>query len=297
MNPFLKTAILALVLGSSLPPCLHAEPLETLTWNLEWFPGGRPKAKQADKDKQFGAIEAVMSKLKPDIFLAQEVTDEEAFKKLVATMPGMEVDVYSRFPASDSDSFGSQQCGIASNLKANSASFESFKPTENLPHLSRGFAFAALEHPDGGLIMLYSIHLKSNRGSETPEGEKEVANIRREAVRQILAHKADMEKRFAGQKILGWVVAGDFNTNHDGQFPECTAVADFVSAGFHNTWDSTPKEERLTWHNSPWDKKFKPTTFDYMLSTGFKETQAKVIPRVSRTTSDHDPVMLMLEKK
>jgi len=123
-----------------------------------------------------------------------------------------------------------------------------------------------------------------------------VANTRRESVRQILSHKAEMEKRFDGQKILGWIVAGDFNSNHDGQFPGCTAIADFVSAGFHNTWDTTPKEERLTWHNSPWDKKFKPTTFDYILTTGFRESQAKAIT-VSRYTSDHNPVMLLLEAK
>jgi endonuclease/exonuclease/phosphatase (EEP) superfamily protein YafD len=279
-----------------LPTKICAEPLKALTWNIEWFPGGRPDAKQAEIDKQFAAVQAELSKTKPDIFLAQEITDEGAFKKLVASMPGMKVDVFSRSPEPGSDKIGSQQCCIASNLKADSAFFEPFKPTENLPNLRRGFAFAALEHPDGGLIMVYSVHLKSNRGSDTPEGEQDVANTRAESARQILAHIGEMKKRFAGRKILGWMVAGDFNTNHDGQFPKCTAIADFVKAGFRNTWEKTPKEQRLTWHNSPWDKKFKPTTFDYMLTVGFKEVEAKAIT-VSRDTSDHDPVMLMLEAK
>ncbi len=292
----LKSAILTLSAGLLLAPGLHAEPVKALTWNIEWFPGTHPKPNQAEKDKQFAAVKSKLSKLKPDIFLAQEVTDGDAFKKLIATMPGMKVDVVSRFFEPDSKTPGPQQCCIASNLKADSAFFESFKPTKNLPNLRRGFAFAALEHPDGGLIMLYSVHLKSNRGSDTPEGEQDVANTRAESVRQILAHKTEMEKRYAGKKIIGWLIAGDFNTNHDNQFPKCTAVADLVEAGFHNTWDTTPKDQRLTWHNSPWDKKFKPTTFDYMLTMGFKETQAQLI-KASRNTSDHDPVMLFLEGK
>lgn len=297
MIKFLKSTILTICLSPGLPTSLHAEPLKTMTWNIEWFPGGRPNASQAEKDKQFAAVQSLLAKHKPDILLAQEVTDEEAFRKLVASMPGMKVDVFSRFLESDSVTVGPQQCCIASNLKADSAFFEPFKPTTNLPNLRRGFAFAALEHPADGLIMIYSVHLKSNRGSETPTGEEDVAATRAESVRQILAHKAEMEKRYAGRKILGWIVGGDLNTNHDSQFPKCTVIADFAKAGFHNSWNTTPKERRLTWHNGPWDKKFKPTTFDYILTSGIKETQAMMIPGVSRETSDHDPVMLLLEKE
>ena len=105
-----------------------------------------------------------------------------------------------------------------------------------------------------------------------------------------------MEKRYAGRKIMGWIIGGDFNTNHDGQFPKCTAVADLVKAGFFNTWDKTPKEERLTWFPNRFTPQFKPTTFDYMLTIGFKETQAKAVP-VSRKASDHNALMLMLEAK
>jgi endonuclease/exonuclease/phosphatase family metal-dependent hydrolase len=288
--------LIAAAFGIALPANLNAEPIKALAWNIEWFPGGRPYAKSAERKKQADAVAAELAKIKPDILLAQEVTKGYAFEALVATMPGMKVNVFSNFLESDGKTPASQQCAIASNLKANSAFFESFKPTENLPNLRRGFAFAALEHPDGGLIMLYSVHLKSNHGSDTPKGEKDVANTRAESVRQIIAHKADMEKRFSDQKIIGWLIGGDFNTNHDNQFTMCTAVADLVKAGFHNTWDSTPREQRLTWHNNPGDDRFKPTTFDYMMTMGFKETQAKAIS-VSRDTSDHDPVMLLLEPK
>lgn len=292
LRPFLSLAI-----SLALSSVLHAEPLKAVTWNIEWFPGGRPNASKGEQYKQTKEVSEQLGKMDPDIFLAQEVTDGKAFEKLVSSLPGMKVDVFSKFLEPDGRTVGQQQCAIASKLKAHSAWFEQFKPTKSLPNLRRGFAFAALEHPEGGLMMLYSVHLKSNRGSDTPEGEKDVADTRAESARQLIAHKAAMEKKFAGEKIIGWMIAGDFNTNHDGQFPMCTAVADLVKAGFHNSWDTTPGEDRLTWRNDPRDTRFKPTTFDYMLTSGFKETQAKMVPGVSIETSDHAPVGILLEPK
>jgi len=289
--------LLAAVLGLFIPAQLSAEPLKLLSWNIEWFPGGNPKPKEEEKTQQTKWVEEQLAAIQPDIFLAQEITDEIAFEKVVSAMPGkLTMHVCSRFVNHESNDLSPQQCAIASNLKADSAFFENFKPNAKLPHLSRGFAFAALEHPEGGLIMIYSVHLKSNRGSETPEGEQSVADTRAESVRQILSHKAEMEKRYAGRKIMGWLIGGDFNTNHDGQFTKCTAVADLVKGGFSNTWDKTPKEERHTWFPNEFTPQFKATTFDYVMTIGFKETQAKAVP-VSRDASDHDALMLMLELK
>ena len=215
-QPFLSIAF-----GLLLSSAIHAEPLKAITWNLEWFPGGRPFAKKAEREEQIKGVTSEFKKMAPDIFLAQEISYGKSFEELVASVPDLKVDVISKFLDYDGESPGKQQCAIASNLKANSAWYESFKPSKALPNLRRGFAFAALEHPDGGLIMVYSVHLKSNRGSDTPEGEKDVADTRAESARQIIAHKAEMEKKFDGEKIVGWLLGGDFNTNHDGQFPMC----------------------------------------------------------------------------
>lgn len=288
---------LAAGLGLFLSTGLNAEPLKALSWNIEWFPGGRPNASEKEQDAQTKLVADELAKIQPDIFLAQEITNEMAFAKLVAAMPGkMAVHVTSRFVNHETKDLAPQQVAIASNLKADSAFFENFKPNESLPHLSRGFAFAALEHPDGGLIMIYSVHLKSNRGSDTPEGEQSVADTRAESVKQILSHKAEMEKRYQGRKIMGWLIGGDYNTNHDGQFKKCTAIADLMKGGLQNTWDETPKEQRHTWHSNEFTPQFKPTTFDYLMSSGFKKSQAKAVP-VSREASDHDGVLLMLEPK
>lgn len=288
------TKPIILLLSITLSGFVQAAPLKAMTWNIEWFPGGRPNASKSEQETQMKLAGQVLKEVSPDILLLQEVTDEQAVQTLVNNLPGYKVNVFSQFVERDSDKPGRQQCAIASRLKADSAWFEPFAITENLPNLRRGFAFAALEHPAGGLIMVYSIHLKSNRGSHTPEGEKDVAETRAESIRQIIAHKAAMEKRFADKSIRGWLVGGDFNTNHDDQFPICTAVADLVDAGFHNSWDSTPRKDRLTWHNHPEDTRFKPTTFDYMMTDGFKKVQAFVPKNVPRESSDHDPVVILL---
>ena len=288
-----KTAILGIFLCS----LLCAEPLKTMAWNLQWFPGGRPYAKKAEQLKQIEGAKEILADQSPDILLAQELRYRSAFEKLVANVPGMKTHVFSNFLEADGETPARQQCAIASKLKADSAWFETFKPSKGLPNLRRGFAFAALEHPDGGLIMIYSVHLKSNYGSDTPEGEKDVAATRAESVKQLITHKAAMEEKFAGKKIRGWVIGGDFNTNHDGQFSICTAIEDLVKAGFHNSWNETPKKDRLTWRTAPGYKRFKPTTFDYLLTIGFEKTQASMVPDVPLEVSDHAPILIDLSVK
>jgi endonuclease/exonuclease/phosphatase family metal-dependent hydrolase len=276
---------------------LHANALRTVSWNIEWFPGLRPNAGVEARNAHIAAIKPELARIDPDLFLAQEITDAKAFEEILAAVPGLKLHVISDFRL-DEGRGPFQQQAIASKLEAHSAWFEAFEDVESLPALRRGFAFAALKHPDGGLIMVYCLHLRSNLGSHIPERAQNIAEIRRESIRQILAHKEEMKtSRFAGEQIVGWVLGGDFNTNHDGDFPLCTVVSDVVSAGFHNSWNATPKEQRLTWRSDPDPEKrrFEPITFDYVFTKGFKPVQAKILD-VPRALSDHSPVGILLEK-
>lgn len=289
---------LAAALGLFIPASLGAEPLKVVAWNIEWFPGLRAGASEGEQYKHIMAVEPALAEISPDILLAQEITDQRSMEKLCATA-GLKLHVMSRFIDANTGEPGLQQQAIASKLEAHSAWFEDFKPSADLPNLRRGFAFAALRHPDGGLIMVYSVHLKSNGGSDRPGGEEDIARTRRESIKQILTHKADMEKtKFAGETIIGWIVGGDMNTNHDGQFPLCTAVKDTVAGGFHNTWEGVEKKDRLTWRSDPDPEKrrFDPTTFDYIFTIGFKPTKARILD-VPRVLSDHSPLAVMLEKE
>jgi endonuclease/exonuclease/phosphatase family metal-dependent hydrolase len=290
-------AWLCCLLGLSSMRPLQAEPLRAVSWNIEWFPGLRPKADAEAVATHIAAIKPELAKIDPDILLLQEITEQKALEEALAAVPGLKLHVMSHFKSDDRKPPFQQQA-IASKLEAHSAWFEAFRENEALPSLRRGFAFAALKHPQGGLIMVYSVHLKSNHGSETPEGEKDIAETRKESIRQILAHKEAMTRtKFAGENIVGWVIGGDFNTNHDGSFPLCTAVPNLVAAGFHNSWNATPKEKRLTWRSDPdpAERRFQPITFDYLFTMGFRPMQASILD-VPRALSDHSPLGILLEK-
>ena len=293
---FLPFVLCALGLFPVVP--LDAEPLRAVSWNIEWFPGLTPRASDEAKMEHIAAIKPHLARIDPDILLAQEITEEEAFNEILAVVPGLKLHVISNFQ-SEGRRNPIQQLAIASKLEAHSAWYEPFAQIEDFHELHRGFAFAALKHPEGGLIMCYSVHLRSNHGSDTPEGAKRVADIRKESIRQILAHKEEMEKtRFAEEEIVGWVLGGDFNTNHDNSFPLCTVVSDVVAAGFHNSWNKTPKAERLTWRSDPdpAERRFDPITFDYIFTIGFKPVQSKILD-VPRALSDHSPLGMLLEKE
>jgi endonuclease/exonuclease/phosphatase family metal-dependent hydrolase len=142
--------------------------------------------------------------------------------------------------------------------------------------------------------MIYGNHLKSNSGGNSDEGAKRNADMRNEQVKQLLAHKETIEKAYSNQDVAGWIVAGDFNTNHDGQFPLDHVIQTMTDGGYFNTWKNTPKEKRLTWRSEP-GSKFEPTTFDYIFTQGIQETDAFILD-VPRETSDHSPIGIRIVK-
>lgn len=286
--PVLRRSLLAafFTLTASM---LHAgEVLKVIAWNIEWLPGHRPTASAREAEKHMRESQAALKKLNPDIFIGLEMRDWAAFNELVSAVPGLTTHVVSNFVDPTTGEIRNQQIGIASKLTCRAASWEIWKA--NVPNTSRGFSFAAVEQKDGGLLMVYGNHLKSNRGEES-----EVALMRNDQTKQLIAHREVVEKAFTGKKIAGWILAGDFNTNHDNQFPLCNVVRDLTAAGFHNTWATTPQKDRLTWRGDNFGK-YKPTTFDYIFTLGLGEPRA-VILETPRSVSDHHAIGIPLPQK
>lgn len=291
MQKFLRLALCGIALLIPVSQ-LAAEPLKYVSWNLEWFPGHRPTASAKEADAHMKAAQDALKKINPDIFVGVEIHDWAAFDQLVSAVPGLNCHVVSNFCDPLTGEIRPQQIGIASKLKCHAALWETW--VANVPEMSRGFSFVALEDPAGGLLMVYGNHLKSNRGSDDEAGAKNVATMRDEQAKQLLAHREKMKKAFAKDTIVGWIASGDFNTNHDNQFPFCHAVKILTDGGFTNTWANTPKEKRLTWHPDP-KSKFQPTTFDYIFTEGLKPTDAVMI-KVPDGVSDHSPISITVEK-
>ena len=267
-----------------------AADLKFVVWNIEWFPGLRPTASAEEAAAHMKACQAELVKMDPDIFVAEEIHDWAAFNELVSAVPGLTTHVVSSFTDPNTGELRPQQIGIASKLPCHGAWWEPWKA--NVPNISRGFSFAALGAPDG-LLMVYGNHLKSNGGSERPGVAKAIAQMRAEQANQLLAHRKQIQAAFKNQKISGWIAAGDFNTNHDRQFPLCKVAELMTKGGYTNTWAHTPKEKRLTWRSEP-DGRFEPTTFDYIFTAGIKPAEAFII-EVPRELSDHYPVGLTIK--
>lgn len=267
----------------------NAEPVKIVAMNLEWFPGQKPRPHWISSWRHINKVKAALSEVSPDILIATEVCDADTFRSVLKSSIGLDLHVISNFvDVEDGGDRRNQQIAIASRYKAFAGWAEPWKQT--MENLRRGFSFAALENPfTGRLLLVYGLHLKSNRGA-TPELQQMNYDIRDASIAQLIAHMNKMETQFSEKGIDGWIVAGDFNTNHDGRFGD-HVVAMLEAAGFHNTWKKTAPENRHTWKSRG---PFASTTFDYIMTRGLSEQEA-VIHVTNDSVSDHNAVVLTVE--
>ncbi len=174
-----------------------------------------------------------------------------------------------------------QQLAIASKWQAESAWSDSFKRSAVTP--PRGFSFVAI--PRGKtMLLVYSVHFKSNRGEATSNISK-----REEAARQLLAHAAEMEIAYADSGKVVTVIAGDFNTDPtDARFASEGTFA-LLKDKFVWAWEGVPFPERVT---NPANGRYPDACFDGFLVKGAKVVSCKPIPIAG--VSDHFPAILAI---
>ena len=261
--------------------------IRIITWNVEWYPGKfrKPTPEQEASHRQ--VVASSLAKMNPDIFLAQEIRDWESFNELCQAVPGLRPATVSAFVAEDTGEYWPQQVAIASKLPVVAAWAEPWKAGAEIQP-RRGFAAAALRLEDGRLLLVYSLHLKSNR-SASPEQAELNFRTRDESIRQLLDHVKQMETVVFPGHIAGVVLGGDFNTNGDGQFGD-HVVAMLREAGFHHTWEGVAAEKRPTWRGN---QQFSPATFDHFFTRGLPKSRARML-KVPEEASDHQPVLLRI---
>jgi endonuclease/exonuclease/phosphatase family metal-dependent hydrolase len=217
----------------------EGEAFRIATWNLEWFPGGKPNSSQPERLVHMSAAKDALIDIRPDILCLQEVRDWDSVVDLVSILPNSQTLVASRFrEMGSSGPLSIQQTAIASNRPAESAWSESFKPSPATP--PRGFSFAAIRQGKT-LLLIYSVHFKSNRGDATSNIGK-----REQAARQLLAHVAEMERAYSGSARVVTIIAGDFNTDPtDARFASEGTFA-LLRDKFVWSWENVPLSERVT---------------------------------------------------
>jgi endonuclease/exonuclease/phosphatase family metal-dependent hydrolase len=260
--------------------------LSVVCWNIEWFPGREPGASNSQAKDHAKTVKKELTKINPDILLAQEIRDWDAFIDLCSAVPDLQVAAVSHYL--QGRAVGKQQTAIASKLPVVAAWYDNWKPAEDQP--PRGYTAAVVQIPGTeNLLLVYSLHLKSNR-AKGPQDTKSNYAQREESARQLLAHVKEMEGNAFKERIVGVIVGGDFNTNHDGQFEDET-IDILTKAGFANTWDGVSRKRRETWIGGG---NYEPTTFDYIMTKGLGSPRADLID-VPEEASDHRPVALEID--
>ncbi|WP_246145734.1 endonuclease/exonuclease/phosphatase family protein [Brevifollis gellanilyticus] len=89
-----------------------------MTWNLEWYPGKKPGATQAERDAHVAEVSAVLPQFRADVIILQEVRNANAAERLARLLPGFSVHVTSRFKDSFNGAKGEQQIAILSRFLA-----------------------------------------------------------------------------------------------------------------------------------------------------------------------------------
>lgn len=246
-------------------------------WNIQWFPGRHPNASASSEQRQIAAVRRDIRQLDGDIIGMEEVRDFSNATIAVAPLSGFKVDVVSNFPPREDQNVG-QQVAIASRFPAMSAWYERWKSAGALTP-PRGFAFAAYEVVPSHLLLVYVLHMKSNRGEIT----EDIA-IREEAMRQLTAHMVAMNSAYEKLGTLTWIVGGDFNTAPDeDRFARETTLRMLTRSGFSWSWEGVPFSNRIT---VPADKFYPAACFDHIFFRGVKLDSAHVIS-TSPQSSDH----------
>lgn len=268
---------------------LADDTIRVTTWNMEWFPAGKPTKVAAEIEEQrIQAAANVIEILNPDVLLRQEVRDWETCEKLAKAVKSLryQVAVVSAFKE-----FGSvtwQQEAILAKQPAES-SWSAPWTTKGTVDPPRGYAFATFRF-GGQLVAFYSVHLKSNliRGGDVAK-QAQLNILKRElAASQLMAHVDEIPKKLTGLRSI--VVGGDLNTNVDqADFNAEKTLGIFNATGFLNSFGALPLVKRIT---HPGTAQFPDATFDYIFTKGLKPVGA---PEVTPSNlSDHWPVTVEL---
>jgi endonuclease/exonuclease/phosphatase (EEP) superfamily protein YafD len=246
-------------------------------WNVQWFPGRRPNAKRAEERQQINAVHNDIKELHADIIGLEEMRDFAHAAVAVQPLAGFKVDVCANFPAREGQA-EAQEVAIASRLQPLNAWAEEFKRAGALTP-PRGFAFAAYEIAPRTLLMVYDVHLKSNRGDIL-----ENIQIREESVRQLRSHMNSMQMAYGNLGGITWFIGGDFNTAmEDKRFATETSLRSLLRNGFLWAWQNTPAGSRQT---LPPSRDFPAACFDHIFYRGATLREARVV-NTSAQSSDH----------
>jgi len=270
-----------------------SQDIKLVTWNIEWYPGGNSFASGEDRQLQRMFVAEEIKKIQPTILASQEIKDWESFYDVCKEVPGLRPVTVSYFPREELGNYWPQQIAIGSKLRVQAAWCEPWKKSPEGANIKlssgeesvlprRGFAVAALYLPNSDdVLLVYSVHLKSNRVEEGSTSDDNYT-MREESARQLVEHTKYLENFLFKNKVAGIVVTGDFNTNEDGEFQDDTLKI-LRDAGFYHTWQGVPQDQRITWGGN---SKHQKACLDHVFTKYLEKPETQIL-NTSPKASDH----------
>lgn len=251
--------------GLALPPASQSQPIlekprrlpeSVATWNLQWFPGNRPKPTTAQRDWHERQTAKTIQRLDPDLLLFQEVVDTKALERVGQAYPWQVISSFQR--AGDEDpALPIQNVAILSKVPIRESwevGFHFLPLTPDRP--VRGFLAARLGTKKNGMVV-YTLHLKSNRGG------REASAKRRERAMEYL--RKDWERRGLDPGNDAILVAGDFNCSlKNPEFAEEQTIRGLLKEGWISVAEGVPWPEAATVRPDPFGR-YPATDFDHIL--------------------------------
>lgn len=303
------TALLLVWLGWVLLPANAARAQQAASparvrftfWNVQWFPGRQPDAGEVARARHVAAVAPVVRRLNPDVLGLEEVADADAVRRLTDGLPGdYRVDVVTDFRRETTQRGEGeptrQQIALASRLPLVRAGWEPWRPGAGGVQPRRGFALAVYRPAPGQVLVVYGLHLKSNRFDE-PGGAAANERMRAESVRQLLAHARATAAACAPLGAVTVVFGGDFNTSlDDPRFDAEDSLRALLRDRYRWAWQHVPPAARIT---LPGSGHYPDATFDHVF---FRPSAAAASARLlgagveptGYECSDHRPVTVTL---
>lgn len=289
--------------GLPLPPASQGQPTvekpgrlpeSMATWNLQWFPGNRPKPSEAGRNWHQQEVAKMIRKLDADLLLVQEVVDREVLVQLTQEYPWKVVSNFKRAGDEDAD-LPVQNVAILSKVPIRESwevGFHALPLTPDRP--VRGFLAARLGTRKSG-ITAYTVHLKSNRGG------REASALRREQSMEYM--RKDWQKRGLDPQKDRILVAGDFNCAlRNPEFAEEKTIRGLLKEGWVSVTEAISWPEAAT-VKPDLEGKYPASDFDHiLLSPGWGRMveggrwKAGVL-QDPKVPSDHYPVVLRFGDK
>jgi endonuclease/exonuclease/phosphatase family metal-dependent hydrolase len=273
------SAAVALIMAWLVSPVI-ATPIaiRVVTWNLQWFPGGK-NATRESQDRHIALVREEIRKLNPDILILQEVGSAQALDETLKPLDShWQTVVISAFK--QGGLISGQQIAIAAKIPAESAWAEPWN--RGWADAPRGYAYA-LFPVNGKKLAIYGLHLKSNLGDAAENTSK-----REDAVQQLIQHVELDNNRVTKAEAI--VVGGDFNTDDPDAVSSKTKgerTFDFFrKAGFSWAYEGIDFKNRIT---CPAKDRYPAACFDHFWTRGLSLSSAQAF---QSSASDHFPVVM-----